>query len=404
MLSIEQTIQQIVDELSQRIENTQIQTELIKIDAALRRVCADDVVSPMAVPPFDNSAMDGYAINVKNTNLDQLDNLPISQRIPAGVAPQPLQTNTAARIFTGGVMPDGADAVVIQEHCQLDEHGTCVSLLKPVYIGENIRRQGQDIQANDVVVAKGTQLSAVHIGLLASMGCIEVRVYKKIKVAIFSTGDELVQPGQQLQPGQIYNSNRSMLFALCRQLDVEIVDLGVVADQLNETMTALNQAAQQADLIISSGGVSVGEEDHVKDAVEQLGHLNLWKINMKPGKPVAFGAVNDIPFLGLPGNPVSSFVTFQLIAQPAIQTLQGQPYQVPVTYPVVAGFTKALVTRQEYLRVKLQTHNGLPTAQLFGNQSSGVLSSLCWADGFVIHQPETAIQEGQSVQFMPMMG
>ncbi len=380
-----------------------LDTERVALLAALGRIAAREVKSSLAIPPADNSAMDGFAVRAKDVIKGK--ELIISQRVPAGAQPHALQAGTAARIFTGASLPEGADAVVIQENCEFtgSDKGGKVKILKEIDRGANIRPCGQDIQSGATVIKRGQRLNAVDLSLLASIGEEEVDVYQRLKVAIFSTGDELVEPGQPLAPGQIYNSNRPLLLALCQELGYETLDCGIVEDTLEATINALHDASKSAHLILSSGGVSVGEEDHVKPAVETLGHLEMWKVQIKPGKPVAFGQINDTSFLGLPGNPVSSFVVFQLLSVPLMQSLQGQQKTRPITYRIAAGFDKKASSREEYIRVKLQMGNdGNLFADRFPNLSSGVLSSLSWADGLVRHAADTEIKKGEQVDFYPL--
>lgn len=384
----------------QQIESAPPECETLPLIDSLGRVASTDVMANLAIPPSDNSAMDGFAINSADLKAGKTE-LKVSQRIPAGAQPNLLATGTAARIFTGGVIPDGADAVVIQENCEFND--TSVTVFKPVVAGDNIRPSGQDISLGARVIAKGQRLSAVDLSLLASLGKTAVDVFKPLRVAIFSTGDELVEPGTPLKPGQIYNSNRPLLVTLCRQLGFTTIDCGIVEDTLSATKTALAKAANTADVIISSGGVSVGDEDHIKPAVEALGSLELWKVQMKPGKPVVFGNVGGTPILGLPGNPVSSFVVFQLLGVPLLQGLQGQVAQLPTAYSVESGFAKKTTTREEYIRVKLErTSSGGLLAKQFANLSSGVMSSLSWADGLVRQDIDSAISIGQTVPFLPL--
>ena len=377
------------------------ETRQYSLDQCLGLVVARDYLSSLAIPPQDNSAMDGFALSAIDSHSSDL--LRISQRIPAGTSPSSLEAGTAARIFTGGVIPLGADAVVIQENCEFDQQQ--LKILKPVDKGENVRPSGQDIKPGAKIVAAGQKLSAIDLGLLASIGISQVECYAPITVAIFSTGDELAEPGQALRKGQIYNSNRPLLKGLCRQLGFEVYDCGVVEDSLQATKEALKDAAEHADFIISSGGVSVGEEDHVKPAVEALGRLDLWKIKMKPGKPVAFGYIDQTPFIGLPGNPVSSFVVFQLLGIPLLRKRQGQRAETRIEYSVVADFDKNLTTREEYIRVKLSAgEQGELRARCFPNLSSGVMSSLSWADGLVRQDADSGIERGQELRFLPLNG
>ncbi len=375
-------------------------TEVVTLMDALGRVASESVASSLDIPPCDNSAMDGFAVSTSSLS-DGGTALPISQRIPAGAQPAVLEKGTAARIFTGGVVPSGADAVVIQENCDFDLES--VTILKRVEAGANIRPQGQDISSGAEVICVGQKLSAIDISLLASIGKAEVRVYKPITVALFSTGDELIEPGNPLASGQIYNSNRPLLVALCQKMGFKVYDCGIVEDTLDATKVALSDAAANADVIISSGGVSVGEEDHVKPAVEALGELAMWKVQIKPGKPVAFGKINGVPFLGLPGNPVSSFTVFQLLGVPLLNTLQGRAKEQMISYPVIADFDKKFSTREEYIRVKIERDSrGQLRANRFANLSSGVMSSLSWADGLVRQDIDTEVIAGQVLEFLPL--
>jgi len=383
-------------------EGSSASIETLALAQALGRVAAVDVQSSLDIPPANNSAMDGFAVNTDDLNATTTE-LTISQRIPAGAAPEALKAGTAARIFTGGNMPAGANAVVIQENCSYSEDSDSVVINKPVGDMDNVRPQGQDISVGATVVKQGRRLTAIDLSLLASIGQTHVDVYPQLKVAIFSTGDELIEPGQALKAGQIYNSNRTLLIALCTQLGYQAVDCGIVEDTLEVTTQALAKAAEDADVIISSGGVSVGEEDHVRPAVEALGELQMWKVQMKPGKPVAYGRIGQTPFLGLPGNPVSSFVVFQLLGVPLLRARQGQQNDLPQVYSVIAGFDKRTTTREEYIRVRLERNqNGQLVAQRFANLSSGVMSSLSWADGLVRHNIDQQIESGQTIDFLPL--
>ena len=374
--------------------------EVVPIADALGRVASVEAISAYSIPPADNSAMDGFAVRASDLSGEQTE-FRISQRIPAGIEPEPLVAGTVARIFTGGVMPAGADAVVIQENC--DYNDVSVTVGKPVLSDENVRPKGQDIRFGAKVVRVGQKLTAIDISLLASIGLASIEVYKPLRVALFSTGDELVEPGQALKAGQIYNSNRPLLAALCKQMGLLVYDCGIVEDSLEATKSALSEAANNADVIISSGGVSVGEEDHVKPAVEALGQLAMWKVQIKPGKPVAFGDIDGVPFLGLPGNPVSSYTVFQLLGVPLLNHLQGQELVEQISYPVSAAFSKPLTTREEYIRVKIERDaNGELHANRFANLSSGVMSSLSWADGLVRQDIDCAIEPGQRLAFFPI--
>jgi molybdopterin molybdotransferase len=361
---------------------------------SLGRVLAQDVVSPIAVPGDDNSAMDGYAVRAAEV----AQPLPVSQRIPAGAVGSALQPGTAARIFTGAAIPAGADAVVMQENCQ--EQDQTVVVAGAVTPGQNIRPRGQDIKSGDTALSRGRRLRPQDLGLLASIGCATVSVYRPLRVAVLSTGDELVEPGSaELQSGQIYNSNRYTLGGLLRSIHVEFIDGGIIPDDPEVTAQALQDAAARADCVITSGGVSVGEEDHVKSQVERLGEINLWKLAIKPGKPLAFGRIGDTPFIGLPGNPTSVFVTFCLIARPFLLKLQGVDEPEPPRLQATAAFAvKKPGGRQEYLRVTLEnTSEGLK-ANRFDNQSSGVLSSVSHSNALAVIPPGTTVERGDRVE------
>ena len=360
---------------------------------ALHRVLAADVVSTLDVPPADNTAMDGYALRAADAHLL----LPVSQRIPAGLVGEPLQVNTAARIFTGAQIPEGADAVVMQELCELE--GDAVRIKVEVKLGQHIRRRGEDVAIGATVLAAGHKLDAAALGMAASVGAATLKVAKPIRVALFSTGDELVMPGEPLKPGTIYNSNRYTLRGLLQSLGCEIVDLGIVPDRLDATRAALREAATQADLIITSGGVSVGEEDHLRPAVQAEGQLDLWQIALKPGKPLAYGKVQGAHFIGLPGNPVSSFVTFLMLVRPVILRMLGATAVEPRRYALRADCSWPKPDkRREFLRARLNAAGGL---DLFPNQGSGVLTSAVWGDGLIDNPPGQAIAPGDTVQFMP---
>lgn len=361
-------------------------------------VLAEDLVSPISVPANDNSAMDGYAI--RSAEAGQA--LPVSQRIPAGSVGTYLEEGTAARIFTGAEIPPGADAVVMQENC-LEVPGG-VSVQGQVTAGENIRPRGQDIRQGELVLSAGKILSPQDLGLLASIGASEVSVFKPLRVAIMSTGDELVEPGSgALEAGQLYNSNRYTLAGLLKNMNFEVVDGGIIPDDAQTTGLALQSAAQSADCVISSGGVSVGEEDHVKGQVERLGKLDLWKLAMKPGKPLAFGRIGDTPFIGLPGNPTSVFVTFCIIARPFLKKLQGVSEKEAPKLTASAGFTRSKPGgRQEYLRVELSsTERGL-LASPYDNQSSGVLSSVSHSNALAVIPIGKVVEIGDQLEVIPL--
>lgn len=367
--------------------------EEVPLSDALGRVLAEDIYSLIDVPRADNSAMDGIVVACSDCEEGE-NNLPISQRIAAGQKTQPLQAETAARIFTGAEIPAQGNAVIIQENCNfIDDRVYFLGKPSP---DANIRKQGQDIQKDALILTKGSRLRAQDLGLIASIGLGQVSVFKKLKVGVFSTGDELVDPGQELLEGQIYNSNRFALAGLVLGSGCEFVDLGRVQDNLEETIASLKKAAKKVDVIISSGGVSVGEEDHVKAAIEACGTLSLWKIAVKPGKPLAVGKVGSTPFFGLPGNPVSSFITFLLFVKPFLEKASGTKIAPPNWLTIKSSFQRNAPQREEYLRVRIQ--NGL--AELYDNQSSGVLSSISWSTGVVRQKIGVEIKEGSKIDYL----
>ena len=364
------------------------------------RVLAQDLLSALDVPAHDNSSMDGYAVRCADW-ADAGTMLQVNQRIPAGSSGHLLAPASAARIFTGAPIPPGADAVVMQEDCETVEGGVRIRLQPQP--GQWIRRRGEDVSAGAVVLHKGERLNPASLGLAASVGFAKVQVAPRVRVALFSTGDELVMPGDvapsDMKPGAIYNSNRFFLKALLERLGCTVTDLGIVPDRLDATIEALKGASQHHDLILTSGGVSVGEEDHIKPAVQALGELNLWQIAIKPGKPFAYGQIDAAHFIGLPGNPVSSFVTFLLLVRPFILKLQGATELAPEPIAIPANFDWAKADkRREFLRVRLNPAGGL---DLFDNQSSGVLTSAVWGDGLLDNPAGQTIAHGDKVQFIP---
>ena len=385
-----------------------LSTEQVPVGDADGRVLAQDLVSALHVPPQDNSAMDGYAVRCADVGQRLGVELPITQRIPAGASGTPLAPGSAARIFTGAPVPAGADAVLMQEDCAALAPTGVANTPQRIQInsipepGQNIRRAGEDIARGDKVLTRGQRLGPAELGLAASMGMADLTVARRPRVALFSTGDELVMPGtvapQDMAPGAIYNSNRYFLSALLRRMGCAVTDMGIVPDQREATEQALQSAAQTHDVILTSGGVSVGEEDHIKPAVQALGTLDLWQIAMKPGKPFAYGRVGNAHFLGLPGNPVSSFVTFLVLVRPFLLQLQGMRNVAMKTVAIRSDFTWAKGDkRREFLRVRRNSVGGL---ELFSNQGSGVLTSAVWGDGLVDNPPGCAIAPGDSVQFV----
>ncbi|MBV1876357.1 MAG: molybdopterin molybdotransferase MoeA [Pseudomonadales bacterium] len=363
-----------------------VSTETLPISRAAGRILAEDLVSNINVPQADNSAMDGYAVDITGLQPDAV--LAISDRIPAGSVGKTLASGTMARIFTGAPIPDGANAVIIQEDTRLS--GDRVQIGQVPEAGKNIRRAGQDIQVGSIILRAGRCLRPQDLGLMASVGYDKVRVFKPLRVAVMSTGDELVEPPESLQPGQIYNSNQYALIALVQASGFTAVDIGLVKDEPAATEAALLRAANEADCIISSGGVSVGDEDHVKAALEKLGKLSLWRLAIKPGKPLAFGAVGEVPFFGLPGNPVSSFVTFMMIARPYLLKSQGASELHLDLVHATADFSYKGGSRREYLRVQLSYDQaGRSRVVNYPHQGSGIMSSVSWANGLAeieIHQ------------------
>ena len=377
-------------------------TETVSTFDALGRVLAADLHSIADVPAADNSAMDGYALRHGDAQSAGAV-LPVSQRVPAGVVGTALKPGTAARIFTGAFVPEGADTVVMQEDCAALDGAVKVNIVpKP---GMSIRRRGEDLAKGALALPRGTRLTPQALGLAATAGAATLQVTRRPRVALFSTGDELAMPGEVLKPGAIYNSNRFTLRALIQSLGCECTDLGIVPDQLAATREALRTAAQGHDFIVTSGGVSVGEEDHLKPAVQAEGTLELWQIAIKPGKPLAFGSVRQAGggnawFVGLPGNPVSSFITFLLAVRPMLLKLQGATVLQPATFPMRADFDWPRADpRREFLRVKRNANGGL---DLFRNQGSGVLTSTVWADGVVDNPPNNPIRAGDSVRFISL--
>ncbi|MSQ63275.1 MAG: molybdopterin molybdenumtransferase MoeA [Betaproteobacteria bacterium] len=372
------------------------EVEQVPTMAAANRVLAQAQTSTMDVPPMDNSAMDGYAVRLSDLNSVE-KKLKVAQRIPAGSVGKPLEPGTAARIFTGAPVPAGADAIVMQEHCSVS--GDFVLVNKVPGRGEWIRLTASDIRKGGTVLVAGKRLLPQDIGLAASVGIKALPVFRKVRLGLFFTGDELVMPGDPLPPGRIYNSNRFTLNGLASAFGCEVRDYGIVPDKLDATREVLRRAAGDNDIIVTSGGVSVGDEDHVKPAVEAEGSLLMWKIAMKPGRPLAFGKVGRASFIGLPGNPVSSFVTFLVFVRPFLLKTQGQTETAPRAIDARADFDLlAPDARREFLRVKWNSHGGL---EPYPTQDSAVLTSAAWADGLLDNPAGHAIRHGDRVRFLP---
>ncbi|OGA41694.1 MAG: molybdopterin molybdenumtransferase MoeA [Betaproteobacteria bacterium RIFCSPLOWO2_12_FULL_68_19] len=362
---------------------------------ATNRVLARAQRSTMDVPPMDNSAMDGYAIRL--SDLRQKSSLVVKQRVMAGSVGKPLEPGTAARIFTGASIPPGADAVVMQEHTAVE--GDVVSIKRAPKPGEWIRCVGSDVKKGGEILPAGKRLLPQDTGLAASVGIKALPVFRKVRLGLFFTGDELVMPGEPLAPGRIYNSNRFTLRGLAQVFGCELRDYGIVPDTLEATREVLRRAAGECDLIVTSGGVSVGDADFVKPAVEAEGRLLMWRIAMKPGRPLAFGEVGKASFIGLPGNPVSSFVTFLVFVRPFLLKTQGMAEVMPRAIAARADFDWPQPdARREFLRVKWNAQGGL---ELYPTQDSAVLTSTAWADGLADNPPGQAIRRGDTVRFLP---
>ncbi|AXO61296.1 gephyrin-like molybdotransferase Glp [Ectopseudomonas oleovorans] len=370
------------------------QNELVALAEADGRVLAEPLIAALDLPPWANSAMDGYALRLADCSGQAL---PISQRIQAGTAPTPLEHGTCARIFTGAPLPEGADTVEMQENVELDEAGR-VHFREPLKVGQNVRAQGQETRSGECVLPAGTRLGPIELGLAASLGAARLSVRRRLRVAVLSTGDELVEPGQALGPGQIYNSNRRLLIAWLQRLGCSVVDAGILPDDLQRTRAALG-ALGEVDLILSTGGVSVGEADFLGIALREAGELALWKLAIKPGKPLTFGHYQGVPVIGLPGNPASTLVTFGLLARPYMLRRLGVQRVEPLGFAVPAGFTWAKPgMRREYLRARLEHGRVVP----YANQSSGVLRSAAWAEGLAEVMEGSTLAEGDMLRFIPL--
>ncbi|PXX92281.1 molybdopterin molybdenumtransferase MoeA [Marinobacter vulgaris] len=368
--------------------------ETVALKDSLDRVLAEDYLVPADVPPADNSAVDGYA--VRAGDLSGEGPLPVSGRVAAGEAPGALEPGTAVRIFTGSEIPSGADSVIMQERVTVSDEGVTVNA--PVSEGQNIRRQGQDLVRGELALRAGTKIRPQEMGLLGSMGVADVAVYTKLKVAILTTGDELIDPGKPLGPGQIYNTNRFTMLGLLSKAGCEVTLCETLEDSRDATRSTLRRAAAEADLIITSGGVSVGEEDHIRAVLEESGDLSLWRLAIKPGKPLAFGTIDGIPVLGLPGNPATVLVTFVIVGMPFIRASQGRIGVSVRGEQMPAGFfTEQTSVRREYVRARKSIGDNGPVVTAHPNQSSGVLSSACWADGLAVVPENETISQGDPV-------
>ena len=376
--------------------------ETVSLAAADGRILAKEISAPLPLPPFTNSAVDGYA--VRSGDLAQVEEqaFPVAGRVQAGASAQgPVEPGHAVRIFTGAPMPQGADTVFMQEDVRLDQGRVVLPAgLKP---GANVRMAGEDIAAGHSALAAGQRLRPQDVALAAAFGLTHVEVRRRIRVAVFSTGDELVSPGASRGAAQLFDSNRFMLMAMLVRLGCEVSDLGILRDDRVSLASALKSVAGTLDLILTTGGVSTGEEDHVKAAVESVGTLVLWRMAIKPGRPVAMGIIGGTPFIGLPGNPVASFVTFVHVVRPTVLALAGATQQHLIPMPVRAAFTyKKKIARREYVRVNLRRdENGVLEAVKFPREGAGLLSSLVDTDGLVeLGEEITLVEPGQTVGFL----
>ncbi len=376
--------------------------ETVALAEADGRVLANDILAPLPLPPFTNSAVDGYAVASRDLPKDSEQAFPISGRVQAGAAANaPIERGHAVRIFTGAPMPDGADTVFMQEDVRVE--GDKVVLPAGLKLGANVRPAGEDIPLGHVALQAGKRLRPQDVALAAAFGLVRLDVIRRIRVAVFSTGDELVSPGERRAAPQLFDSNRFMLMAMLRRLGCEVSDLGILRDEPASLAHALKDVAGGHDLILTTGGVSTGEEDHVKAGVESVGRLVLWRMAIKPGRPVAMGIIGGTPFIGLPGNPVASFVTFVHVVRPTILALSGGAPEPLVPMPVRAGFTyKKKVGRREYVRVNLrQAQDGMLEAIKFPREGAGLLSSLVDTDGLVeLGEQITLVEPGQTVGFL----
>ena len=393
--SIEQAISAL-----QATLNVQSSTQTRPLQQAHRQVLAESLYAQVDVPQWDNSAMDGYALRAND--LQQPSNsLPLAGRIAAGDLPgQPLPAGQCIHILTGAPVPVGADTVVAQEDCTISPEQIQFNNYNA---GGNIRRRGEEVQKGQLLLEAGTRLRAQEIGLLASQGFAQVEVYTPLRIGLLSSGNELCELGQPLQPGQIYDINSYSLAALLQGLGFEVTHYPKMPDNLEQSRQCLAKASSEQDVLISSGGVSVGEEDHIKHAVSSLGQLNLWRVAIQPGKPLAFGVVGSTPWIGLPGNPAAALITALIIARPALLHAQGAIDYSHASLPIPAGFErKKARPRQQYLHARLVLQkNGQLHAEIHPQQSSAMLSAASWAEGLVIIEPQQSVSQGDLVTFIP---
>lgn len=379
------------------------ESQEVPLAESFGRILAEDLVAPANVPPHANSAVDGYAVFFDDLSAEEETRLQIAGRSAAGhPSAQPARRGSAVRIFTGAMLPDGPDTVMMQEDCRVE--GGTVIIAPGIKRGANLRQAGEDIRAGSVVLRRGQRLRAQDVGQAAAIGRSQVWVSIPLKAAIFSTGDELREPGKPLDPGSIYDSNRYTVGALLRGLGCHVADLGILPDREPEVRAALSEAMREHDLVLTSGGVSVGEEDHVKQAVEALGRIHAWRLAIKPGRPVALGQLGRIPFVGLPGNPVAVMVTFLTLVRPLVLRMMGGTVEPPRRFPVRADFPhRKKKDRREWLRATLTVAaDGTPLAHKFPRDGAGILSSVVESDG-LIELPEdlTQLEPGSMVAFLP---
>lgn len=377
--------------------------QMIALEQAMGRVLAADIHSPLNLPAWDNSAMDGYALRAADLPADG-GYLPVGGRIAAGdQGTTPLPAGQAVQIFTGAPLPPGADTVVAQERCKVEGPRVWFA---PVTLGDHVRKEGEEVRRGDLLFSAGKRLRAQEIGLLAGAGVAQVKVYRPLRVCLLSSGNELREPGESLAPGQIYNSNRYCLAALLKGWGVEVHDYGVMVDELAASRHALSLASSECDLLLSSGGVSVGEEDHLKQAIKELGSVDFWRLAIQPGKPLAFGEVGGKPWIGMPGNPSAALITALVVVRPFLLRAQGMTDVLPTPVAVPAGFDWLQPNkRRQYLRARLTADaGGALQVELHPQQSSAMLTAACWADGLAVIEREQLVHKHDRVMFLPFAG